>query len=354
MKALDVSIHTRKDSIYVGEANQIVKTMTLTESHPMVDLLDFGPEGFIGNFDTSLSLDEVRIDNTNNVRDRNLIPVHSADSQAVRSDKRENDVPSPNFSKMSSNCFLGSSPASSLPSSSVLPSLVAESTNDGTTRSVINDGRTMGLPCSGGDGLNGGGALVVPCDEGDASRDQHAPRSYKDGPQRQLDAHFAPPTPRGGGADGRHSGGAGHNSNAVTVASEHGSHIVESTEPHEQTRAPAGVAAERLGHIRSESVYGCSDDQGVEAHSSGQGDERHQGLEPHESHRAPEALCAGRIRLNGDDRGSQEAPPSWMAAVNPSGIQSGCSDAGDQGEGNDGLLFYDCEEQDNDLLWKGH
>ena len=247
MKALDVSIHTRKDSIYVGEANQIVKTMTLTESHPMVDLLDFGPEGFIGNFDTSLSLDEVRIDNTNNVRDRNLIPVHSADSQAVRSDKRENDVPSPNFSKMSSNCFLGSSPASSLPSSSVLPSLVAESTNDGTTRSAINDGRTMGL-----------------------------------------------------------------------------------------------------------SFNGCSDDQGVEAHSPGQGDERHQGLEPHESHRAPEALCAGRIRLNGDDRGSQEAPPSWMAAVNPSGIQSGCSDAGDQGEGNDGLLFYDCEEQDNDLLWKGH
>ncbi len=60
MSELDLSYHARSRTAYVGVVDAPLQAIMLTESRPMIDLLDYGPRGFQGRFDLEHSLMEVR------------------------------------------------------------------------------------------------------------------------------------------------------------------------------------------------------------------------------------------------------------------------------------------------------
>ncbi len=112
MKQLDISFHARSEIVYVGEFDVSAKAEVFDESHPMLELTDYGACGFCGGFDLSQDLHEVRlhlhqanladaftpesvlVHNTEYVF---LEPVHVCTTSSVASQTNESDTVSNNF-----------------------------------------------------------------------------------------------------------------------------------------------------------------------------------------------------------------------------------------------------------------
>ena len=61
MEELDIVYHPKTRLVHSGHSGEVQRAERFHESHPMLDICGFSPDGFTGEFDSSESLEEVRL-----------------------------------------------------------------------------------------------------------------------------------------------------------------------------------------------------------------------------------------------------------------------------------------------------
>ena len=61
MEELDLVYHPKTRLVHSGHSGKVQKAERFYESHPMLDICGFSPDGFTGEFDLAESLEEVRL-----------------------------------------------------------------------------------------------------------------------------------------------------------------------------------------------------------------------------------------------------------------------------------------------------